>query len=56
MSVQLLEYAITNASILKDLSSAHVWKAMSLNPHEPVFLKVMVPAGIVICIADKLLF
>ena len=40
MSVQPLEYAIINALILKDRSSAHVWKDMSLNPHEPVDRKV----------------
>jgi len=41
MSVQPLEYAITNVLILKDRSSAHVWKDMSLNPHEPVDRKVI---------------
>lgn len=56
MSVQRLEYVITNASILKDLSSAPVWKAMSLNLHKPVVRKVMVRAGSVIDVADKLLF
>lgn len=56
MNVQRLEYVITNASILKDLSSALVWKATSLNPHEPVVRQVMAPAGSVIDLADKLLF
>ena len=48
MSVQPLEYVITNASILKDRSSAHVWKAMSSNHHVPVDRKVMAPALIMI--------
>ena len=53
MSVQSLEFVITYASILKDLISAHVWKDMSLNHHELVDRKVMVPDWIVICIVEK---
>lgn len=56
MSVQPLEYAITNASILKDLISAHVWRDMSLNHRAPVDRQVMVPVWIVIYIVEKLLF
>lgn len=53
MSVQSWEYVITNASILKDLISAHVWKDMSLNHHELVDRKVVALAWIVICIVEK---
>ena len=53
MSVQSLEFVITYASILKDLTSAHVWKDMSLNHHELVDRKVMVPDWIVICIVEE---
>lgn len=53
MSVQSLEFVITYASILKDLISAHVWKDMSLNHHELVDRKVIVPDWIVICIVEK---
>lgn len=53
MSVQSLEFVITHASILKDLINAHVWKDMSLNHHELVDRKVMVPDWIVICIVEK---